>query len=74
MYVDKGNDRRVSDLKRNKFHKYILEKYGMIRYLFQKQYIESFASNKEKEFIQELKTHMNGEEDHCDANFNLGGE
>lgn len=74
FYVGKGTDQRVSDLKRNKFHKHISEKYGMIRYVVFETDTESFSFDKEKELIQELKTYMNGEEDHWGANFTTGGE
>jgi hypothetical protein len=74
FYVGKGSDQRVSDLKRNKFHKYISEKYGMVRYVVFETDIESFAFDKEIELIKELKTYMNGEEDHWGANFTTGGE
>lgn len=74
FYVGKGTDHRVSDLKRNKLHKYISEKYGMIRYVVFETDTESFAFVKEKELIKEFKTYMNGEKDHWGANFTIGGE
>lgn len=73
FYVGKGNDRRVSDLCRNKLHSAIKNKYGINRQIVFETTDETKAFDKERELIFELKTFI-FDADSWGANFTRGGE
>lgn len=73
FYVGKGNASRVGDMKRNRLHTSISEKYGVTRSVVLETDDEEEAFDRERELIVEHKTCVYVEGS-WGANFTLGGE
>lgn len=73
FYVGKGNSFRVSNLKRNRLHTNIMNKYGIKRLIVLETDDETEALNKEIELIAEYNTCIY-DEGSWGANFTRGGE
>lgn len=73
FYVGKGNSFRVSNLKRNRLHTNIMNKYGIKRLIVLETDDETEALSKEIELIAEYNTCIY-DEGSWGANFTRGGE
>ncbi len=74
FYVGKGDKHRIKQKRRNRYWKFIANKYGFTREVILTTKDEKFAFEQEIEWIAKLKTFINGPIGSWGANMSQGGE
>lgn len=74
FYVGKGAAGRVKELRRNRHHTNITQKYGVNRKIVFSSSIEQLTLNFEVELIAKRKTYVYGDDYTLGANYTRGGE
>lgn len=74
FYVGKGLKSRINDIRRNKHHVHIVQKYGLQRKVVLTTLDEYVAFNHEKQLIVEHKTFVRDPDCVFGANYTQGGE